>query len=262
MPNTTYKPLADGEPRGERHGEPREDDLDLVIIDGEPKYWVKNGEDRVCGAKTSGWQDNYRRCRNHSNIDNGNKRCPNHGGDTPRGLASPSWEGKGRSDYLPEALGDRFDEHMKDPDITSVREDLALTNLRIDMQLEKIEEGGSADKWEELQDEMETLEEARRKGDSAQVSASLNRIDELVTEGNEQQEMWEEIFSIIEKRRKLVETENKRLQQSSNTLTVEEASMLVDVLTSTVLDILDRYDVPQQAYNELQDATERLLETG
>lgn len=252
--------IEEGEPRGEKHGEPRQDGLNLIMIDGEPKYWVNGDGDRVCGAKTSSYSESYKRCSQSGKfIDKDNKRCRNHGGASPKGIAHPSWEGKGKSRYLPANLGARMEEFMKRPDIASVREDLALADLRLSMKLEDMDDGPSREHWDKLKEAVEALEAARRRGDSEAVADAINRIQELVLKGAEESKKWEEVFDIIEQRRKLAETENKRMKQSSNTLTVEEASMLVDLMVNTVMDILDRYDVPRDAYEDLNRATRKIL---
>jgi hypothetical protein len=261
MPNSHFVALEEGEPKGADHGEPREDNMSIVIVDGEPEYWKRddNGE-RACGAKRTGWQDHKMRCRAFGNLDNDNNRCQHHGGTTPRGLESPHFQHGGYSQYLPDSLGDRMDDFMKDPNIASVREELALLGTRLSSKLEELEDGPSRDLWEQLEDAVDELEAARRRGDGDAVAACLNQITRLVRNGAQEQEKWEDVFDIVEQRRKLAETENKRMKQSSNTLTVEEASMLVEVMTGTVMDILEQYDVPPDAYEQLNNATRRLLD--
>lgn len=257
-----YKVRYEDEPRGEAHNEPREDGLDLIVIDGEPRYWQKPNGKRACGAKTRDWDppSNWTRCR-QTRIDPDNHRCRNHGGQSLRGVASPSWEGKGRSQYLPDALGDRMDDFMKDPNIASVREDLALADVRLSMKLEQMETAETGERWEKLEEKVDVLSDALTEGDTDTASAALSEIQEIVKEGAEAEESWDEVFDIMEQKRKLAETENKRIKASSNTLTVEEASMLVDVMVSLMQDVAERYDLPNQALRDINEATRDLLDT-
>lgn len=257
-----YKVLFEDEPRGEQHGEARSDDLELVIIDGEPKYWQKKNGTRVCGAKTRDWNppDCWRRCT-QSRVDADNNRCRQHGGEAERGVAAHNFKTGRYSKYLPDALGQRMDDFMKDPDIASVREDLALADVRLSMKLEEMETSEVGKKWEELQEEIDVLDNALMNGDTATATAALQRVQEIVDEGAEREEQWDEVFEIMEAKRKLAETENKRVKASSNTLTVEEASMLVDMMVSMMRDVADRYDLPKQALQDINEATRNLLDT-
>lgn len=250
------------EPKGESHGEKRTDGLELVLIDGEPKYWQREDGTRVCGAKTRDFDppDCYRRCRQHA-IDKDNGRCKRHGGQTPKGVASASWEGQGYSRYLPESLGERMDEFMKDPEISSVREELALADVRLSMKLEELEEGGSRELWDDLKKQVDALDMALQNKDIQTASAALRRIKDVIQKGAEEQERWDEVFHVMEQKRKLAETETKRTKASSNTLTVEEASMLVDFMVNIMQDVVDRYDVPRAALGDIQQATQKLLDT-
>jgi hypothetical protein len=261
MPNSHFQALEPDEPKGADHGEPRADEMSVVVVDGEPKYWKRddNGE-RACGAKRSSWDDDFKRCSRYGNLDNDNYRCQQHGGTTPRGLASPHFQHGGYSQYLPDNLGDRMDEFMADPNIASMRKELALLGTRLSSKLEEIDKGPSRDIWDQLEEAVDTLEAARNRGDGDGVSVALDRIVGLVREGADEQEVWEDVFEIVEQRRKLAETENKRMKQSSNTLTVEEARMLVEFITGTVTDILDQYNLPPDAYEELNDATRKILD--
>lgn len=260
MANPRFTVIEDGEPRGDEYGEPRADGFNLVVVDGEPKYWQHPDGQRTCGAKKRSWDEDYARCSRRGNLME-NNRCQQHGGPSPKGYASPHFEHGRHSQYLPGQLGERLDEFLSDPEIASVRQELALIDTRLSVKLQEMDGGPSQQHWEDLEETVDELEAARRRGDGDAVAACINRIVRLVREGAEEQDQWDEIFDVVEQRRKLAETENKRMKASSNTLTVEEASMLVDAMTSTVMDILERYDAPDEAYRELTDVTTNLLDS-
>jgi predicted nucleic acid-binding Zn-ribbon protein len=154
-----------------------------------------------------------------------------------------------------------MDDFMKDPNIASVREDLALADVRLSMKLEQMETAETGERWEKLEEKVDVLSDALTEGDTDTASAALAEIQEIVKEGAEMEESWDEVFDIMEQKRKLAETENKRIKASSNTLTVEEASMLVDVMVSLMQDVAERYDLPNQALRDINEATRDLLDT-
>jgi hypothetical protein len=264
MPNVPFELLADGEPRGEAHDEPRDDGLSLYYEDGEPKYWVRDEDGkRACGSKKqarSPEEGIWDRCTK-PNIDSDNGRCRLHGGQTPKGVASPHYEGAGKSQYLPDQLGDRMDEFLKDPSIVSVREDLALANVRLTQLMQEVEVGANADRWLKIQEIMPDVIEAFEKGKTKDLRRLLKKLETLVNEGAESEERWEDISDWIDTRRTLSQTETKRLKQGTDTLTFEEVRQVLDIITHTVTSILDRYDLPREAYEDLNEAVRNVLDT-
>lgn len=254
--------LTDDEPRGPKHGEPRSDGLNLVIIDGEHKYWQKDNGTRVCGAKTRDFNppNRFKRCR-QDKIDSDTKRCRQHGGMSDRGAASHSFKTGEYSEYMPHALGERLENFMNDPTISSLREDLALADTRLSMKLEEIEGMETGQRWEELEERAAELDVALRNDDPATANQALREIQRIIQEGAEEKEHWDEIFDIMEQKRKLAETENKRIKASSNTLTPEEASMLIDVMVQLMKDVVEEHDVPKEALKDFNRKTRNLLDT-
>jgi hypothetical protein len=58
-------------------------------------------------------------------------RCQLHGGKTPVGVASANWRHGLRSAYMPTALENDYHEALHDPQLTNIREDLALVELQV-----------------------------------------------------------------------------------------------------------------------------------
>lgn len=255
--------LEEGEPRGERHGEPRDDNLSLYYEDGEAQYWIHNEDgERVCGSRKTNTKGKevWKRC-SKKNIDSDNKRCRFHGGQTPNGMASPHWEGKGKSEYLPDTLGERMDEFLKDPSIVSVREDLALANVRLTQLMQEVEVGANAERWKKIEEVVPDLVEAFEKQKQKDMRRLLSKLETLVQKGAESEERWEDISNWIDQRRKLSQTETKRLKQGTDTLTFEEVRQVLDIITHTVTSILDEYNLPDEAYQELNSAVRNVLDS-
>ena len=61
-----------------------------------------------------------------------------HGGDTPQGIASPHYRGKGYSRSIPTHLKDIYEAHHNDPDLLSLHKEIALCGTRIEDLLTQI----------------------------------------------------------------------------------------------------------------------------
>lgn len=76
----------------------------------------KLAESKTCGAKLRN-KEEY--CRNKAIMVNG--RCRNHGGLTPKGIASPNYKHGRYSRHLPNHLRDQYYETHNDPEITKLK---------------------------------------------------------------------------------------------------------------------------------------------
>lgn len=252
-------PIEADEPRGDRHGEPRADDLNFVVDDGE-HVWVNEDGKRVCGAKTKSWSDDYARCRQSRTMDNG--RCRMHFGKVEGGTAHHQYKHGRYSKYLPEGLAERFEHFVDDPELQNLRSEIALMDTRIATLLDGLDENVSAELWSELREAYRDMRFAMQQDDNESMAEALNTMGRLIEQGADQAEVWRETTEIVDQRRKLVETENKRVQRSSSTLSPEEAMLMVNFLVDTVMGVLDRYDVPTDAKREISQATRRLYASG
>ena len=252
MPNQRYSVLEDGEPKGERHGEPREDDLNLVVGDDGERHWEDENGKRVCGGKCRDFKTNWQRCR-MKRLGVGN-RCYRHGGASKTGEENPAFKDGRYSKYLPKGLLERYQEFLDDPELTSLREDLALLDTRLSMILASMDEDYGVGMWYDLQDEYNNVREALRDGDREKMAEAMNRLGSIISQGLEQGEIWNEVMAVVDERRKVASAEHRRVEKASKSLSVEEAMVMVRFLTETVLDVLDRYDVPDKARSEIAEA--------
>lgn len=70
----------------------------------------------------------------------GSSKCRLHGGKTPKGSASPHWQGKGRSKYLPQRLADSYAELEADTEYTDLRANMRLREVFIREKLAMLDE--------------------------------------------------------------------------------------------------------------------------
>jgi hypothetical protein len=126
-----------------------------------------------------------------------NGRCKFHGGMSLVGPASPSFKHGRRSILLKDikGIGEHYQRALDDPDLLSLHDEIALVDGRLSQLLEKVKTGGPR--------------------------ASLDGI-------------WPHLESLIENRRKLVDTESKRLKDLHAMVSVDRVMLIVSYLADSV----------------------------
>jgi len=164
----------------------------------------------------------------------GKRVCRVHGGLTPSGLASPHYTHGRYSKALPARLAARYDEATTDPALLELRADVALLDARLADILTRVDTGESGALWGQLKKAHGELIIARGAGDTKAMATSLQLIGDLITQGHADYRAWQEIGALLEQRRKLVESERKRLIEAQQTLTVEKAMLLIGAISGII----------------------------
>ena len=146
---------------------------------------------RICGAKTRSGHP----CQNPPVK--GRERCRMHGGTQVRGLARHNTVTGRYSKHLPTRLAERYEAALSDPDLLALRDEIALTDADIARLLAQVEE--------EHPDEPELLKKWH----------------------TDQARIRRDIHELIENRRRLVETERKRLVDMQQMMTAEQAMVFL-----------------------------------
>jgi hypothetical protein len=157
-----------------------------------------------------------------------------HGGSSLSGLASPSLKTGRYSKRLPERLAERYGEALADPKLMELRDEIALMGTRLGELVERLDTGESLRHWQSVQAAYRDIAAAIRISDKALLRAGLSALDTAVEAGLDNYATWKEIVDLTEARRKLVETEQKRLVAMQQMITSEQAMILLAVLTNIV----------------------------
>lgn len=182
---------------------------------------------RECGAKTR--QGGV--CKQPA-LPNG--RCHYHGGKSLAGLASPTYQTGRYSKVLPARLAGRYAEAQADAALLELRDDVALVDARLADLLGRVDTGESGALWQALQALRLDVITYKRAGDTVKTAEALNVLLDLVGQGHADYRAWAEIGGVIEQRRKLVESERKRLVEMQQTLTVERAMLLIGAISGVI----------------------------
>src|SRR5581483_3937130 len=181
----------------------------------------------LCGAKTRAGGT----CKQPA-LTNG--RCRYHGGKTPHGVKSPHFKHGRYSKYLPTKLAARYTEAAADKDLLELHAEIALIDARLSDVLERIHKGESGTLWEQIGIEFDKFKRAQVIKDTDEARAALAALDRLITEGIADYAAWKEVFELVEQRRKLVESERKRMVEMQQMISMERALILIGAIGETI----------------------------
>jgi hypothetical protein len=172
------------------------------------------------------------RCRRAASP--GHKVCVIHGSRSPSGAASPHFKTGRHSRVLPVRLAARFEEAERDERLLELRDEIALTDARIADLLTRVDTGESGALWSALYAARGVMLAARRAGDVSRQAAALNQILNLIGRAHDDGAAWAEVFVLVEQRRRLVESERKRLHELQTCLTLEQASSMIAAISAVI----------------------------
>ncbi len=194
-----------------------EEPLSLSTVDPHDKAAVE--ELGGCGAKLR-LSDPARYCRRRPLK--GRKRCRLHGGRTPRGMGSPHYAGRGYSQDLPTRLLDRWEEALDDPNLTSMRSELALLDSRLGEVLGSITEDTTATRLEAATSAVHRLRYLADRPDLQDRESTLETItsdlEAALAMEQDERAAWKEVYVLIDRRRRTATVETKREDLEEHTL--------------------------------------------
>lgn len=203
-----------------------------------------------CTAKS---KQSGQRCKNRPSP--GMTVCRIHGGATPRGIAAPTFKHGKYSKHLPSRLIERYNDAVDDPALLEMRHEIALLDARLTDILGRVDTGESGTAWRGIQSAYNDLRKALSSGNSEMVSNALFDLNAHIEKGHSDYAAWHEIHSLMEQRRKLVESEQKRLQTMDQMITAEQAiAYATAVLSSVKAHVTDR-----KVLNEISIDIQRLV---
>lgn len=177
-----------------------------------------------------------------------NGRCRLHGGMTPSGPASANWKHGRYSREFPTRMRDRVMAAIDDPELTSVRLDLATVDVLIGDALKGITDGGSGALWRSLLAEWGRYEAAARDGNVQRMRATLERIRDLIAKGAADADARDEVARRIDDRRRLLDHEVRREAAQQESITAAQGYALVGALVG----IIQRYVTDPDAIAQIQ----------
>lgn len=188
-------------------------------------------------------------------MTNGSGRCPKHGGLVPRGFQAGSYRHGRYSKYMPAPLGERFMNTHDDPELLSLQADVTLVTERINGLLERVSSGESGAAWKLLNRHWKDFRRFRSAGNVVKMQETLELLAEPLEQGIADHAAWEELGLQLDRRARLADQEQRRLEKLQATLTVDEALGLL----GTVLDVLRRHVTDEQTLAAIGADLEQLV---
>lgn len=167
--------------------------------------------------------------------------CRYHGAGTPSNPGGrPLMSGR-HSIHLPRRFHERYEQLLNDPDYLVMRQEIALLDTRLGEILEKLDTAGSKQAWMSVRRAYSVLQKAEVGEDElGQIEEYLEQALEMVVT---ETEVWDEITDLIEARRKVADTERRRIVDAQRFLTYDEANAMMLFLVSTVKEFVTDEDV-------------------
>lgn len=206
-----------------------------------------------------------------------NGRCIRHGGSSLSGMAAPGWRGRGMSRVLPERLLDHYHEALNDPDLLSLRTEIALHRAMLNDLLARLSGGEHVPRaafaaTATLGRAWRAFNDAYRSGSPERLGTALTALDEAVRgvggameQARAESDLRGEVRATTKELERLARSENSRLVDLHNMITAERAlalqhasvTALLDVLEANVPDASVRAKIRREASARMQELTGR-----
>ena len=189
-------------------------------------------------------------------------RCKYHGGASPKGIMSPHFVHGKYTKYMPDRLAERYQQAEQDDELLNLRSDIALLYARLTDLLSDVETAASAELWLELGAAFESLRGALKKQDARATRRALTNMEMLISRGVGQADTWTEVYDVLERRRKLIESERKRLVDMHQMISVEKALTMIANIQSVIKENVKDKDALRAISQALRDLSIRGVGTG
>lgn len=204
----------------------------------------------ICGAK----KRDGKPCSQLRIMPNG--RCRQHGGATPSGPASPHYKDGRYSRVLPTRMAADYQAAQADPDLLSVRNDIALIDARLADVLARVDTGEAGALWTAARDAYKVFTE--NAADLVKAKAALSELGDILLRGQGDWAAWREIGDLLEQRRRAVESESKRERELDQAIPVARVLLLFGALGGIIATHVKDTD----ARNSIQAEFSRLIDGG
>lgn len=173
-----------------------------------------------------------------------------HGGAVVRGPSHPRWR-HGRTsvyrDLLPERMRETFTRIMDDPKLLALETDIGLLETRQVELLTAMQEGldpGAA--LMAITEHLKDLSVAVATANMVGIGLAAEEIAEAAQNGVQTANVWNEFMRLGEAKRKLVETEGKRLERMQTYMSASEARARDQLLIGILVQAVRQVSNPQE----------------
>ena len=165
--------------------------------------------------------------------------CYHHGAKSKEGPESATWENGGRSKSPMAAVftGEAFEHYQRaaeDPRYIELRRNIAILDTLLVQELKhaKVGEGGAL--WEEIGKAWRAFQEAQPSKDATTAGRALRRMGEIISEGVGRHAAQGQALNIMERQRRLQDSERRRIVDEQQTMSQAQAIALVGAVVASV----------------------------
>jgi hypothetical protein len=152
-------------------------------------------------------------------------------------------------------LAGRFEDAINDEELGTLKSEIALLDTRIGEMLSNVDTEQYGDIWKQTNDSVHKLKAAINSKDGSLMASALNDLDACVRRGYSDMSTWDNILKLVEQRRKLTDSERKRMVDLQQMITAEQSMLLVTTLMRAVkTHVTDRHTLSAIA-NEIRAVT-------
>jgi len=140
--------------------------------------------------------------------------------------------------YMPQNLAERVERVRQDRDLLSLRQDIELVTARVTQLLSGLD--NRLPDFEMLQRLLAGLVDAHAEGDEVRFNTAAQSIQSVIQGGLSDSKIWDEVYSVIDHREKLVKHERDHLIKAGGLLAAEQVVvMLTRLLTVVTMQVQD-----------------------
>lgn len=171
-------------------------------------------------------------------AEEGRNYCKFHGGRTPTGQNHWNYKHGRYAKSAPQRYLRAIGAALQDPNLTSLRESIALVDARLVEELEGLDETASAETWKKLSELCPKLESAARESEDQDLASVAFKAVNLIRKGAEQESKWGDLLDTIERRARLSDRERTRERELKAYMTADQVVEFTTMLTQVVAELL------------------------
>lgn len=172
------------------------------------------------------------RCK--ANAVTGRNVCYHHGGATPRGMLLPQTTHGRFSKDLPTRLLANYEAAATDPDLVALREEMAILVSREADLIGRVDSGEAGRHWRSARAAWGRMMRARSAGKAEDELTAEMEVEAALADGVADYAAWDELLKTIEARRRLADTERRRLEALEQSINRQQALLLTAALQDAV----------------------------
>lgn len=161
-----------------------------------------------------------------------------HGGKSKRGAEHGQFKTGKYSKYMPKELLSVYGEMKDDPQLLSLRSEIALMDALLSSLLPKLDTGESGESWDKVKDLVKTARRGYKSESLATLEDALDTMEDLANQRILHYETHKEIKATVDTRRKLVEAETKITMQQDKAISVEQLMLFVTQVLGVIQEVV------------------------